>query len=97
MEQVWAFGWLVNQLLTRPPTTFTLVGTWAIAGPYLLALIGVPFTLGRTIGSITMTDLLVGSVSLVFALGYGALAFRITLAYARNRNSRKAGDHRQSV
>ncbi len=41
LEQVWAFGWFINRLLSQRPTRLALVGTWVLAIPALAGLIGV--------------------------------------------------------
>ena len=47
LEQVWAFGWFINRLLSQRPTRLMVVGTWALGIPWIFAFMGpVIFSLG---------------------------------------------------
>jgi hypothetical protein len=84
MEQVWSFGWLINRLLTQRPSVLALLGTWALAVPALLGLLGIPFTVGLTAGTGDLGDVLLSGIpGLLCSFCYVLLAARVTLLYFR--------------
>ncbi len=85
MEQVWAFGWLVNRLLSQPPSAFTVAGVWGMALPSLVVLLAAPLSMTAAVNSGSVGSALIGSVSLLVACCYLILAVRVTLSYLRLR------------
>jgi hypothetical protein len=83
MEQVWALGWLVNRLLSQPPTTFAVVGVWGLALPYLVIFMAAPFSLALAARTGHVGNMMIGVISLLVAGCYLLLAFRVTLSYLR--------------
>ena len=86
MEQVWSLGCLVNRLLYRRPSVFTLLGTWVLAVPALLGFLGIPFTIVITAGTDDFGDVLLSGIpGLLCSFCYVLLAGRVTLSYFRHR------------
>ena len=86
MEQVWAFGWFVNRLLSQPPSAFTVVGVWCMALPSLVVILTVPLSVAFAAPSGSVGSPLVsGVVALLVASCYLLLAARVTLSYLRHR------------
>jgi hypothetical protein len=86
MEQVWSWGWLISKLLSQRPSAFTLVGTWVLAVPALLGLLGIPFTVVGAAGTDDFGNVLVAGIpALLYSFCYVLLAGRVTLSYFRHR------------
>jgi hypothetical protein len=84
LEQVWALGYLVNRLLSNRPTTFTLLGTWLIATPIILAL--APAAVGLALAPALSTIELFGAIPWLLIAGlHLLLTLRVTVAYCRSR------------
>jgi len=83
MEQVWALGWLVNGLLSQPPTALTVVCVWSLALPSLVMFMGIPLALSLAVTYGRVGDAMIGAISLVIAGCYLLLAVRVTLSYLR--------------
>lgn len=82
LESVWAFGWLVNRLLTQRPTPFVVIGTWVIALPILITFI--PAMLSTSMGSGSIAADLIASIPAVLIAGcYLLLAVRVSVAFVR--------------
>ena len=85
MEQVWALGWLINRLLAQRPSAFALVGTWVLAVPAALGLLGIPFTVAIAAGTDVFGDVLLSGIpGFLCSLCYVLLAGRVTLSYFRH-------------
>jgi len=88
LEQVWAFGWFINRLLSQRPTLLTVVGTWALGIPWIVALMGpvvVLFGMPRGVRRFEYSDLLFGLPSIIIAICYVLLMVRVTLRYCRQK------------
>ena len=78
IESVWALGWMVNRLLSQPPTAFTVAGVWFLALPSLVMVLIAPLTIALA-GSVGSA--LTGVASLVLPACYLLLSVRVTLSY----------------
>jgi len=88
LEQVWAFGWFINRLLSQRPTLLTVVGTWALGIPWIVVLMGpvvVLFGMPRGVRRFEYSDLLFGLPSIIIAICYLLLMVRVTLRYCRQK------------
>lgn len=90
LEQVWAFGWFINRLLSQRPTLLTVVGTWALGIPWIVALMGPVVVLLGVAGGVRRyeiagSDLLFGIPSFIIAVCYVVLMVRVTLRYCRSK------------
>ena len=82
LESVWAFGWLVNRLLTQRPTPFVVIGTWVIALPVLI--MGPPAFLSLFMASGSIAANVGASIPVVLIAGcHLLLAVRVSVAFVR--------------
>lgn len=85
MEQVWALGWLINRLLTQRPSGLAVVGTWVLAAPAALGLLGISFTVAVARGTDVFGGvLLAGIPGFLCSACYVLLAGRVTFSYFRH-------------
>ena len=82
LESVWAFGWLVNRLLTQRPTPFVVIGTWVISLPMLITLFAALLSGPMGSGSIA-ANLTAGIPAVLIAGCYLLLAVRVSVAFVR--------------
>ena len=89
LEQVWAFGWFINRLLSQRPTLLTVVGTWALGIPWIVVSMGSVVVLFAMPGGVRrfeyagFSELLFGLPSIIIATCHVLLMVRVTLRYCR--------------
>jgi hypothetical protein len=88
LEQVWAFGWFINRLLSGRPSRLALIGSWAIALPSLLSMAALVLSIVAE-PSILSSGSGLGYLSptLLFQILYLMLVVRVTHAYFHFRGS----------
>jgi hypothetical protein len=86
LEQVWAFGWFVNRLLSTRPSRRVLVGTWVLALPALLSLAAIALSIVTISYALSPgTGLCYITPALIFDALYLVLVARVTRSYFRSR------------
>ncbi len=87
MEQVWAFGWFINRLLSGRPSLLAVIGTWAIGLPGVLAVVGMVLAIVISPRSVVSTagDLAFAgqAPAILVAVLYALLVVRVTYGYFR--------------
>ncbi|MHC5006156.1 MAG: hypothetical protein ACYTGF_02240, partial [Planctomycetota bacterium] len=91
---VWAFGWLINRLLERPPSAMAVLGTWLISLPFLIPAIPTLFVLLLLTPLDDLPHTLIGIIpTVVFAACHAILVVRVTLAYYRDEPDVPGSQH----
>jgi hypothetical protein len=85
LEQVWAFGWFVNRLLSTRPSRWVLIGTWALALPALLSLAAIALSIVTVSYALSPgTGLCYFTPALLLDVLYLVLVARVTRSYFRS-------------
>ncbi len=89
MEQVWAFGWFINRLLSGRPSLLAVIGTWVIGLHGVLALVGMvlAIVLPTRSGLPTAHGFVFEGEALgvLISVLYMLLVVRVTYGYVRRR------------
>ncbi len=94
LEQVWAFGWLINRLLERRPSAMTVLGTWLISFPFLIPAIPILVLLPLLTPVEDLPHMLIGVIpTAIFATCHAILVVRVTWAYYRGEPDASGSQH----
>ena len=83
LEQVWAFGWFINQLLSTRPTSLTLIGTWLLGFPGLFIVLTLLIAIIVHPSVSWVTDLVFMAPTLLGSVCFALLVVRVTYRYFR--------------
>ncbi len=85
LEQVWAFGWFINKLLSGRPSLLALIGTWLIGLPGVLLLVGTVLAIVISPRSTVSSALVFAgqAPAILVAVLYALLVVRVTYGYLR--------------
>ncbi|MHC4100527.1 MAG: hypothetical protein ACYTAU_12375 [Planctomycetota bacterium] len=97
LEHVWAWGWFINRLLERRPSTMTVLGTWLISLPFLIPAIPTLLVLPPLTPVDDLPHTLIGVIpTAIFAACHGLLVVRVTWAYYRGEPN-ASGSHQRAA